>query len=1141
MKILDITQNEILKLSMLNEANVINIKDEFEGHDSIAMYLKHYAENLPQQAQKGFIKKLSKLLINDERFLYAVRKLPANAPDWAKEAQAKGDLMYFKSSQELDQKMEHLMHYVAVIQADAADTSNRDQQAVANREIQGFPKAENLDVLIKKSDEYFKRGSKKAGAQIEGMKEIMDTGEGFKWFLLQSQDAYRRAGKILQNCIGSHYTRTRTQNSGEEIIVLRGPSGDFHVAARIKNKEHEIQEMKGKNNRPPIDKYMAPVIKFVNKMKLKLGWSAEHDFKRTGYFWIANKLYPRAEAIKKFVSKKKIGTTEKGLGLVQVDIGNSQLAEELFGDVYPEFANFFRRQQRGTLSIYEMRNKQDKPVITGLVISKSLEAMHRHKGGVSITAEGVIFEDQNVKATEGIGAEFVRELVRQGIIDGVSSQMQKEMFWNDRVQLNTKTGEFEPIRVASKFRTDKEHLEWEEHTNKDLVKQIRNSLAKNDYGNWSSDTSISKVEAKDVIGAYVTSTQRKKGRDEQQVNLVLLKTKQRVLVPALVARGGRAVDTSEITLQGGEVDARYRERHMAILNSVVALANKEKADLTKSFRFTNGLVKEKDTYKLYKPEKKELGGEPSGAVYDLSDVDYGDRPAALNAIITSGTYRKRETPGEDTVHRDDLYLTARMHAAVTGKTFKRRHHHHYGGIKVIDDASDWDGKEVREVFEQAFDGKVPDAVYLVDIKYGSDKTHEVLLLTQDKKIITVDGTTTAHEFQKWDDYDKVAEQINAFVEKHGLSFMKNALEKENELRLYQGKVYSASGVQRLRLAGMKEKGKIGLEGTDELPFEDGAKLVRMSSEEQATWARKGLKTDVVPGEAWKMINPRGKPIAVVLVKDNAVQSMFTEKPWKRRWNEPEPPDDDLLLMKDKRVKKKPAQYLKTAMDTFGWGVKNVAQFVIAPDSKQHKILKVLQRSPGARTNVLNRAYGAVVPAGWDRAGAADRHLYELGLLDMNPRGRTKQLSITPLGKQALEQLEKGKSIQTTGVAGSVEIEKGWKKPKRKEPPKLPTRGQRGTITGKTKAGSKAAQALDKFEEFVVDNNRIPTRGEFMEVLQDDPFNMSRTGAQTYYYTTKAKYNKRREQAAQANESLAQAASFRFDSSPFGALRALLVG
>ena len=33
------------------------------------------------------------------------------------------------------------------------------------------------------------------------------------------------------------------------------------------------------------------------------------------------------------------------------------------------------------------------------------------------------------------------------------------------------------------------------------------------------------------------------------------------------------------------------------------------------------------------------------------------------------------------------------------------------------------------------------------------------------------------------------------------------------------------------------------------------------------------------------------------------------------------------------------------------------------------------------------------------------------------------------------------------------------------------------------------------------------RSEFIKKMEDDPFNMTKSGAQTYYYTTKAKYNK----------------------------------
>lgn len=1144
MKIIDINNGFFYELSsMITEANVVNVKVDFDGN-SITKYVNHYAENLgSQEVKQIFAKKIAKLLVNDERFLYAVRNLPDNAPEWTKEAMQKGELVYFKPSAELDQSMEHLTHYMSALEQDSQNTENRDAMVYAQRELAGFSKAENLDILIKKSNEYFKRGSKKAGRSEEGMKEILDVGNGFVWYLLTSADAYRREGKTLQNCIGAIWTRDKAKKDGKEIVVLRKANGESIVAARIDNNSHTIEEMKGKNNQPPVDKYMLPVIQFVNKMKLGLSGYAEHDFRKGGYFFIEGKLYPRAEVIKRFVSKEVIDKLPNGHTLVQINAGNQMIAGELFGDVYPEFKNYFWRSvsDGARVTIYELRSN-DKPLITGLVRGKTLIEIHRHSGGVEMT-ESLIREALDIK--EKIGREFISMLMRKKLIDEVSPKMQRALFWSERLKLKPETGEFEPSIPSGKVETGKEHLKWEQYTDKADTTQIRNALgSENEYRK----TGIDNISPKDVKSVFIAKTEAELSyshfnQKRQPVNLAIIKTKNNVLVPAVVTSSGSELNVTNI----GAIGSPYtfpKKRHTEIVNSTIALANKEHADLTKSFRVTNGIIKDGDTYKVFEPKKEQLSGEPSGVKIDLSSVDIEDRFSAIDRVLTAGGIRKRENDSETNIHENDIDLADRIEAAVTGEKFRRTNY--YMKRHIIDDTSDWNGKEIRDVFKIVFGGATPDAIYLVDVNYGKDRTHEVCLIADRKTVIFVDGTTAKHEFQKWEDYDKVAEQLTAFAKQHGLVYEKTALGRVKELRVYQGEIRSASQVQKSRLQGMKKVGKVGLEGTDELDYADNSKLIRMSPEEQAEWARKGLHSDTVPGEGWKLVDANGDPKAIFLVKDNTVQSVYAKIPRLRRGTTSgnTPSASKLDNITQKQLNKNDLKYLKTAMDQFNWGVKNSAQFVLKPESRQHNILKNLKRQPnGMQRGELYRSLGVLTPSGWDRPNSVDRHLAELGFIKRESVGNrnTIKLKITPTGIAALRLLNDDKPVNVAGVAGAEKVSPTWEKPERKAPP---SRAQRagGNVTGRTKAGSKAEQALQRFQEYAEEHDRIPTRSEFMQILQAEPFNMSRAGAQTYYYTTKAKYAALNEKFSEQafTELLAETASLRLDTGSFGALRTLLI-
>lgn len=1136
MKIKDVNAGYYYTSTMLTEANVVNIKDEFEGN-SIAKYLKHFADNLgSEEAKTTFIKKLSKLFINDERFLYAVRQLPANAPDWAKKAMDDGQLMYFKPTQELDNNMEHLVHYVAAIEQDLQD-QNKEKQVLAQRELAGFNKAESLDIIVTKSNEYFKRGSKKAGRSEEGTKEILDSGDGYRWLLLLDAEAYKREGKTLQNCIGSIWTREKAKREGKEIVVLRGPSNDSHVAARIDNRSHAIEEMKGKNNAPPIDKYMPYVIHFVNNMKLTLGGGAVYDFQRAGYMYINDKLYSREDAIKEFIKTSKVNDVAGGKVLVKVNLSGSGLDNSQLTALYPRLSSA-ASGGLASYDVYEIRRKDGTPEISGLVKDRTLTGIQRNTQRA--VAESFVRESTE-KSEMKAGQLLISELIRNNIIQDVGTEIHKEMFWNERVKLNPETGAFEPVKVKGRFKTGDEHLEWEEHDDPEQVRQIRVALsARHAYG----VTPIDTIDPKSIKSVFITSTSRQDRYDteEKAGALVVLKLKNGDLIPAMVFGSGQDISVERIGVTG------TWNRFLAnkpVVNSMVGLANKENANLPKSFKVNNGIVKDGDKLKVFEPKKIQLDGEPSGVKIDLADLDFEDRLAAINIIATRGAVRRRgEDEETNRIYDDDTEIRRKIEASIQGAKYKRGRY--VAKRHISKDAGDWEGKELRDIYTAAFDGNTPDAAYLVDVKYGADKKHQVLMLADRNKVILIDNTTATHGFQKWGDFKEVSDQLNAFLKKNGLTVERDALSKKGELRVQNGEIQPAAVIQQGRLEKMRQSGKVGLEGTDELPFANGAKLLRMSPDEQTKWARSGLKAEHVSGEGWKLVDDTGTPIAVAVVKDNVVQTVF-------RSDGSAPPnatnEAKLNAIKIKSPNTTTLSYLNSATEQLGWTVSPKQNLVITPNSDAHKVLKVVNKA--GKGKYLSRRYAlqsadvrGTSPQAWKTQSAVDRILHNVGLLrgEKKRGGYVVELTSTALGRAAEQALERGQSINLANLAPAQPVSDTWVKPERKEAPK-PERSATSAVTGRTKAGTGAERALNKFREFVDENGRIPSRSEFMRILTAEPFNMSNAGAQTYYYTTKAKYAALGEKFSQQayDELLAETASLRFDTGSLAALRALLIG
>lgn len=989
MKINQLNPSYFQSFGQLNEANVLNADPsmEYDGY-SIKKYLEHYLQYLTSdQAKKMFVTKLGKLFMNDERYHHVVRELPPTAPKWAHEAKRKKELVYFKADANLDDIMQHLAHYVDALEHDS-QSPNNDIKAFANREIAGFPKAENIDMLAKKSQEYFKRGTKKTDRSEEGMKQIYDAGDGFKWYLLQTPEAYQREGKALQNCIGSYYTRANSRDRGFEIVVMRKGNNESVVAARIGNKSNEIEEMKGKNNRPPVEKYMHYVLSFMNNVAggLKLNRSAESDFRRAGYFYIDDIMHTRSQAITKYIKKDVIAKLPDGNELIRVKTDSgSKIVEELFRDLYPELHTGYGKKPE----IYELRNSENVPLISGAVEGKKLEKIQRHSSLRESLIESVI----QGRASR----EFVGELIRRKIIDSVNDKMARDLFWNERIKINQESGTFDPVQPEKDVPADK--VTWEKHSDNDTVKMIRQSLeAASSSGSWSDD---GKWEPLGVHKVYVTKEKMVDSEhddfEKHSKHFAMALTKDSVLVPIEINMNNDRVSTTDVgTGTGSNPDGTDSQvRRSKLINAAVALANTENAKLTKSFKYNSGIVRDGKKYKVFDPKVEKLPGKPTGVKLDLSKVPLGDRFAAINRVIIAGGIRSRDGAATDADHINDhdTEVQLKLDYALSGEKKYARGQSLWQSVSQ-EDASNWEGHDADKLYTKVFNGDSPDTIYLVKVKYGTNKSHEVFMLTAGHKVVEIDGATERHEFQNWGDHELVANQLNDFADKQGLTFDPSSIGDKEELRVSGGRIATGSMIQKKQLEDMKAKGDIGQEGTDEVSFEDGAKLARMDREEQAEWVRRGLDVRSVKGEGWKVLNKAGDHIGVVVVAKNTIEAIYgPDFDWDSDSGSMVPGKELVDMTNKQSISPELLGYTLGAKTSFKWKAKAAQQFTISSHSDHHNILKAAE----ANKDVQENAYFHKV--------------YDLGLIKAEDvTGHKKKVSLTSAGKAALKKLNKGDNV-----------------------------------------------------------------------------------------------------------------------------------
>ena len=272
---------------LLFEYNVYNVKD-------LDQQVTNIAHEIPDPAVASrLVKVVRRLAINSLDWLRPITQAPANSPEWAQKAASAGDLYQFVMTPELRAQLTELSHYLVALVQD------RDQKPTESDPDFNFKNQKHLDAvstlnnlekiqysdLLRKMGEYYARGSRRAVKDDAGTHTVLETG-GYRWVELDNQDAFKREGSVLQNCIGRHYTYAGTQKSGEKILVLKDPTNASHVATRIHGKV--IQEIKGKQNKPPAEKYMPASNDLIQHFGLKLSSTSAQDFSGAGYVMAPN-------------------------------------------------------------------------------------------------------------------------------------------------------------------------------------------------------------------------------------------------------------------------------------------------------------------------------------------------------------------------------------------------------------------------------------------------------------------------------------------------------------------------------------------------------------------------------------------------------------------------------------------------------------------------------------------------------------------------------------------------------------------------------------------------------------------------------------------------------------------------------------
>lgn len=1080
---------------MLLEANLINGKDPYKGI-SLEKFVSEYAANLatPEAAQV-FMKKISRLLMADERFMYAVRELPPNAPDWARAAMEKGDLVYFNPTPELKDRIENVSHYVAALEQDMQSTDS-NVKAIATRDFQGFSKAPTLDMLVQKSNEYFSRSAKKQEAtDTDGMKKVLEAPGGFVWYVLEEPVAFYREGRTLKNCIGRVYTAESTKRTNTQIYVLRDSNNRSVVAARIVGKE--MAEVKGSNNGPPIPRYMPAVQKLINTFSITLGSGGKSDVGNSGYYYHKGILYSRPQAVAKLIKTKKLFDVPDTNVVVTKVVSES---EDLIKDLYLRAANQYWTPDP---HVYEVRANDGDPIASFITSGKSVEAVIRYAAYKTIS--------ENEETQPKVGIQHVvpialQMLVRQGVVDSIDTKVQRELLWQDKVAWDADSKTFSHVQ------SDRQHTPAAKgtHTLDVYTGEMAKSLVK------TLQPPRHRVPTKEVKAVYTATVRRATGEEARTTDKILVVVELNDGRVSLFSVRGPDIDRSMVgyTRIGGRWSSEYA-RDGKTVNTLVALANEQGFQLPAMFAVNHGLSYANGQYVPLKAlEPTKISGDPPAEVFDLRELDPFDKATVIaRAISTNDT---------------------KPHAPI-GSRFKFR------GVTaglstVLSDNDDYDSQEdlnrrLNSWTQSALGGPVT-AIYRVNITYGAGNNGgKVSLIANGKEITHIDSETLDHTWQSRDDYHKVSEQLNKFAEAHGLTFARNATSKSPQLRVNKGKIVPAEALatSRLERSIKRDKGLTSRVGV--LTFADGYTAKKMSETDYGTWAAHGVGK-LGKGMPWEISDADGNVKAIVMVtKAGDVSSMYTnpgDEPGEGKTVEVKGRSLPIVKATDVSLLK----YVKRMAQEFNWsGATTSSQFTVGSNDNDMaaKYIRKASKRAAKQISVHRRYVGPHNDVAAHYEDSLDfiknvQPLVTAGIFSRLPssdQDSTVLLTLTARGEQAAAKLNRGETINLGAYASVAGLHPDYKRPPEPEPEVRVQRVQRvqreprepGARVPQQRAeggGSKADLALARFRQMTQANNgEMPSRSAFIDILTQPPFNMTPAGASTYHYNTKVRYMKER--------------------------------
>ena len=234
-------------------------------------FLNELQERALNDKVKKYIKSnIRRYLINDFK-ANKLTKAPVNAPQWLKDSIIKGEEVFTLDLSSKDKQVfNHWIDYLNTL------PENKDLSKIS------------IPQLITHVKEWDKTFAKNKADEEDGIKVIKEYPDKYKWVNVFGENSLNREGKLMNHCVGSYYDSVKKNKV--QIFSLRDNNNKPHITIEYGLRDKLIEQIKGKNNEPPVEKYMKYLEDFLTKKYIKYNRINEDELRTCNLINLNNKI-----------------------------------------------------------------------------------------------------------------------------------------------------------------------------------------------------------------------------------------------------------------------------------------------------------------------------------------------------------------------------------------------------------------------------------------------------------------------------------------------------------------------------------------------------------------------------------------------------------------------------------------------------------------------------------------------------------------------------------------------------------------------------------------------------------------------------------------------------------------------------------